>query len=32
MEWPVIGIIAIAILILWFLWKKYKITVKVEKK
>lgn len=32
MEWPVIGIIAVVLLILWFLWKKYKIIVKFEKK
>lgn len=32
MEWPVIGIIGIAIIILWFIWKKYKMTIKVERR
>jgi len=32
MEWPILGIVIIAILIIWFLWKKYKITIKIEKK
>ncbi len=32
MEWPIVGIVAIAILIAWFLWKRYKITIKIEKK
>lgn len=31
-EWPIIGLIGIGILILWFLWKWYRISVKIEKK
>ncbi len=32
MEWPIVGIIGIAILALWFLWKWYRITIKIEKR
>lgn len=32
MEWPIVGIISVLVLFLWFLWKRYKITLKIEKK
>ncbi|HEU23974.1 MAG: VTT domain-containing protein [Athalassotoga sp.] len=32
MEWPIIGIISIIVLLLWFVYKRYKITVKIERK
>ncbi len=32
LEWPVIGIVSMAVLIIWFLLKRYKFVVKIERK
>ncbi len=32
LEWPVIGIIAVVLLMAWFFWKRYKLSFKIEKR
>ncbi len=32
LEWPIIGIVAIGIFIVWFFWRQYKLVFKVEKR
>ena len=32
LEWPIIGIVAVAILMIWFFWKQYKLVFKIEKR